>query len=143
MDAAKPLDFNAKALDYLILSLISALLAYIPFFGWAYLLNFSAEWFADRTLVNGKKITYRASYGESLKFITVGTLLVLVTFGIYVFWFTPKIYHYITEHMSYSDDVLPVSTNPVAVQAAPEPTDASAASKPPVDPTASSGPVAG
>jgi hypothetical protein len=142
MNAAKPLDFNAKALDYLILSFLSALLAYIPFFGWAFLLNYTSGWFADRTLVNGKKVTYSAGYGESLKFVTIGTLLVVITFGIYAFWFAPKMYHYVTDHMSYSDDVAPVPSTPVAAQAAAEPTDTAAVSKPPVDPTAPTGPVA-
>jgi hypothetical protein len=139
MDSAKPLDFNASPLDYFVLSILSAVLAYIPFFGWAYLLNYSSSWMADRVLVRGKKVRYQASYGESLKFVTVGSLLCLITFGIYTFWFVPKMYHYVTDHITEADSVAtPAAAAPVA---SPEPTDGSAATQPPVDPTAPAGPA--
>jgi uncharacterized membrane protein YjgN (DUF898 family) len=116
MQNAKPLQFQATAGSYFVLSIVSAVCAYIPFFGWAFLLNYASEWFADKTQVNGRPIHYQAGYGESLKFIFVNTLLVIVTLGIYSFWFYPKMYRYMTEHTSYADAVTP------APEAAPVPT---------------------
>ncbi len=101
MQNAKPLSFSASALDYFTFSIIAIITAYIPFFGWAFLLNYSGQWFSDRTLVNGQKISYKAGYGESLKFIFVNTLLIIITLGIYSFWFYPKMYSYIVDHISY------------------------------------------
>lgn len=115
MNNQKPLQFQAGALDYFILSVLSIVLAYIPFLGWAFLLNYSGEWFADRTLVTGKKITFKAGFGESLKFVFVNFLLIVITIGIYSFWFYPKMYRYMADHTSFAEDV---AVNPV-VDAAP------------------------
>lgn len=133
MDIKKPIDFNSTAGSYFILSIITALLMYIPIFGWALLLNFASGWYADHTLVNGRKIVFKADYMESLKFILIGSILLVITLGIYIFWFTPKMYHYITEHISYEDNVAPVADS-VASGAPVQPAA-------PVDPTQPSAPV--
>ena len=102
MNNAKPLEFEAGALDYFILSIVSLVLVYIPFIGWAILLNYTSGWFADRTKVTGKNIEYKAGFGESLKFVFVNALLLLITLGIYSFWFYPKMYRYIVDHTSFA-----------------------------------------
>lgn len=105
MQDAKPLEFHGTAGGYFVLTILSIVLMYIPFFGWAFLLNYASGWFADNTLVNGKNIQYTAGYGESLKFVFVNTLLLAITLGIYMFWFYPKMYRYIVDHTHYVDAV--------------------------------------
>lgn len=105
MQDARPLEFHGTAGGYFVLIIVSFILMYIPFFGWAFLLNYTSEWFADNTLVNGKKVQYKAGYGESLKFVFVNTLLMIITLGIYMFWFYPKMYRYIVDHTNYVDAV--------------------------------------
>jgi len=104
METQKPLQFQASALDYFILTILSVILVYIPFIGWAVLLNYSGGWFADRAQVTGKKIEFKAGFGESLKLVTIGFLLLLITFGIYSFWFFPKVYKYMAEHTHFAGD---------------------------------------
>ena len=123
MQNTKPLQFQASAGSYFLLSIISIILAYIPIFGWAYLLNYTSEWFASKSQVNGRAITYHAGYGESLKFVFVNMLLIIITLGIYSFWFYPKAYRYIADHVSYSDETAaaPAAATPT-VQALQDPT---------------------
>jgi uncharacterized membrane protein YjgN (DUF898 family) len=127
METVKPLEFKGTAGGYFVLALISIILMYIPILGWAFLLNYASNWYADNALVNGKKVAYKASYGESLKFIFVNSLLLIVTLGIYMFWFVPKMYRYAFEHIHYIEEI-PV-TQPVEAPIAP-------ASVNPVDPVA-------
>ena len=115
MNSSKPLEFHGTAGGYFLLTLISIILVYIPVFGWAFLLNYASSWFADNSLVNGKKIAYSAGYGESLVFILKNALLLIVTIGIYSFWFYPKLYRYMADHVSYFEEpALPVTTPPPA-----------------------------
>jgi hypothetical protein len=121
MEQSKPLEFNGGALDYFILTILTAIFTYIPFFGWAFLLNYSGSWFADKALVNGKKVVFKAGYGESLKFVTVSVILIVITLGIYSFWFGPKLYKYFANHTQYAD-AAPVAPSPVtAPEASAEP----------------------
>lgn len=104
MESQKPLQFQASALDYFILTILSVILIYIPFIGWAVLLNYAGGWFADRAQVTGKKIEYKAGFGESLKLVTIGFLLLVITLGIYSFWFYPKVYKYMADHTHFVGD---------------------------------------
>ncbi len=104
MQNTKPLEFHGTAGGYFLLAIVSIIFMYIPFFGWAFLLNYASGWFADSTMVNGRKVRYQASYGESLKFVFVNALLILITLGIYSFWFAPKMYRYMVEHVDYLDE---------------------------------------
>lgn len=65
---------------------------------------------AENALVNGKKVVYKAGYGETLKFIFVNMLLLIITLGIYIFWFTPKSYRYLVDHVVYADETGTVPT---------------------------------
>jgi uncharacterized membrane protein YjgN (DUF898 family) len=120
MDNKKPLDFNGTAGSYFVLSLVTGILAYIPIFGWALALNYASGWYADRTLVTGRKIVFKAGYMEALKFMFINTILLVITFGIYIFWFVPKTYRYFTEHIQYDDQVEPAypTVNSAPVQPA-------------------------
>lgn len=104
METQKPLQFQASALDYFILTILSVILIYIPFIGWAVLLNYCGSWFADRAQVTGKKIEFKAGFGESLKLVAIGFLLLVITLGIYSFWFYPKVYKYMAEHTHFAGD---------------------------------------
>src|SRR5438876_365731 len=105
METARPLEFKGTASGYFVLALISVVFSYIPILGWAFLLNYASAWYADNSLVNGKKVVYKAGYGESLMFMLLNTLLLVVTFGIYMFWFVPKMYRYVFDHIHYVDQV--------------------------------------
>jgi uncharacterized membrane protein YjgN (DUF898 family) len=130
MDNNKPLQFNGTAGGYFVVFLVTLVLTYIPLLGWAYLLNFTCGWLADNTTVNGKKVVFKAGYGESLMFVFINSLLLLITLGIYSFWFVPKMYRYFTDHVSY-DDGTSLSPTPV-VPVAPIP---------PVNPTPPAAPT--
>lgn len=104
MNNSKPLEFHGTAGGYFVVFLVSAIASYVPFFGWAFALNYTAEWMADNALVNGKKVKYEAGYGESLKFVFVNVLLLIVTLGIYTFWFYPKMYRYVVDHISLASE---------------------------------------
>lgn len=121
MNNQKPLEFSAGALDYFILTIISVVLIYIPFLGWAFLVNYSGGWFADRALVTGKKIEFKAGYGESLKFVAINAVLLVITLGIYSFWFYPKLYKYMAEHTQFVGEVTAAPVAPEPVVAAAEP----------------------
>lgn len=124
MELRKPLQFNGTVGGYLIVLFLTMVLLYVPVLGWALLLNYSAGWFAKSSLINGKKVVYRASYGETLKFVVINTVLVVVTFGIYALWFAPKLYRYIADHVEYAD-AQPLTFADTA----------SLATQPPADPT--------
>jgi len=104
MEASKPLEFQGKAGGYFVVWLVSLVMAYIPFLGWAFAFNFTAKWMAENTVVKGKKLAYNAGYGETLGFIVVNVLLLFVTLGIYTFWFVPKSYRYAMSHISEAGD---------------------------------------
>ncbi len=125
MNNQKVVQFDASAGSYFLVFVVTLIMTYIPFFGWAFAFNYMSEWLADNSLVYGKKVTYKAGYGETLKFIFVNTLLVIITLGIYSFWFAPKSYRYVADHIS-EVGALPATAAP----AAPTPA-AAAAPKPP------------
>jgi|GEM_PF-1318043 len=139
METAKPLEFKGTAGGYFVFTLVSIVLMYLPILGWAWLLNYSAGWFADNTLVNGKKVYYRADYGETLKFMFINTLLLAVTAGIYLFWFVPKMYRYAVDHTHYFDEVTAAMQS--SVIADPVATPVMPASVSPVNPVAPAAPV--
>lgn len=97
----KPLKFSAGAGSYFVLIIVVAIATYIPILGWAFALNFFADWLTKNTEVNGKEVHFTAGYGESLKFVLINTLLLIVTLGIYTFWFVPKLYRYVADHTAY------------------------------------------
>jgi hypothetical protein len=114
MNDQKPLQFQAGALDYFIYTIVTIVLVYIPIFGWAYLLNYSGSWFSKRALVTGKNVEFNAGYLESLKFVFINVLLLIVTLGIYSFWFYPKMYRYVADHVAFAGEVAaPVEATPV------------------------------
>lgn len=128
MDNQKPLEFKAGALDYFIFAIVSIILIYIPFIGWAILVNFSGSWFAKRAKVTGKDIEFKSGFGENLKLVTVAFLLMIITLGIYSFWFYPKLYRYMADHTQFAGaEPTPTATEPVAVTDEVAPTEPAAA----------------
>jgi hypothetical protein len=104
METPKPLEFKGAPADYFLLTIITVVCMYVPIFGWAFILNYSAVWLADKLLVHGKQVAYKADYVEALKFVFINALLLFITFGIYAFWFVPKLYRYVTERIYYTDE---------------------------------------
>lgn len=124
----KAVEFNGGAGQFAVAFIVSLITAYIPIFGWPISMNIMVEYIVNNTLLNGRKITYKASYGETLVFLLVNMLLVFVTLGIYTFWFYPKAYKFVADHISYvsdspSEPVAPAAgdtTAPAPQPAAPE-----------------------
>jgi len=120
----KTVAFHGKAGGFFVATIVSTVMAYVLVIGWPISLNFFVKWLADNTEINGRKVVYQAGYGETLKLLVVGILLVMVTLGIYMFWFYPKVYRFIADHISYVDDTpapdtAPAGPAPAAPPAAP------------------------
>jgi uncharacterized membrane protein YjgN (DUF898 family) len=109
----KAFEFHGKAGGYFVVFLITLICSYIPILGWPIAFNYGNQWIADNLLIKGRKVKYSAGYGETLVFLLVNVLLLIVTIGIYVFWFVPKQYRFIVDHSSFVDE------QPVAAAAAP------------------------
>lgn len=110
MDTQKSFEFNGTAGGYFVVFIVTMIGAYIPIFGWPFAFNFAANWIADNAKVNGKNLKYSAGYGETLIFLLLNILLVIVTLGIYTFWFVPKTYRYVADHLSYAGESAPAAT---------------------------------
>ncbi len=124
MDSQKTFEFNGKAGGYFVVFLVSLIGAYIPFFGWAWSFNFTNAWVAKNSKISGKSVSYNAEYIDTLVFFIINTLLLVITLGIYVFWFVPKSYRYIANNMAIVDSSAPAPAPvaPVAVPNPPQPT---------------------
>lgn len=126
----KPFEFHGTAGGYFVVFIVTIICIYIPFFGWPFAFNFTNNWLAENGAINGRKIKYSAGYWESFKFLLVNMLLLIVTLGIYTFWFVPKEYRYIVDHAEFVDEPVmsapqvsvPVDQTPIApVQQTPSP----------------------
>jgi len=126
---SKQFEFQGTAGEYFVVVIISSLMQIVPVFGFALSMNYTYSWLADHTLIQGKKVKYSATFWETFKFMFVNILLVLITFGIYVFWFVPKMYRYIAEHVSFVDQPM-AAPAPMAPPMPESPT----ASQPPMAP---------
>ncbi len=136
MTTSNTINFNGKAGGYFLVFLVTLIFSYIPFFGWAFALNYAAGWVMDNTTVNGKALKYSAGYGEALMFIFVNTLLLIITFGIYIFWFVPKMYRFIVGHTDFAGAAPVAKAEAPAAPAAPK-AQATEATKPTSKATAS------
>jgi uncharacterized membrane protein YjgN (DUF898 family) len=94
-------EFNGTAGGYFVVFIVTLVTAYIPIFGWPISFNYGTAWIADNILIDGRKIKYQAGYGETLKFILFNLLLLIITLGIYTFWFVPKQYRFIASHTQF------------------------------------------
>jgi uncharacterized membrane protein YjgN (DUF898 family) len=113
----KQFEFTGSAGQFFVVTIVSAVTAYIPIFGLPIGFNYTNSWLADNVLINGRKIKYTAQYGETLKFLFINILLVIITLGIYIFWFGPKSYRFIADHVTFLDTTSPISP----VTGAPQP----------------------
>lgn len=117
----QPVKFNGTAGGYFVAALVEIVTAYIFIIGWPIGFNFVANWVVSNVEIEGKRMKYSAGYGETLGFLLVNILLILITLGIYAFWFVPKSYRYVVDHTSYEDSApLPQQAEPApAEQTAP------------------------
>lgn len=126
--ANKQFEFTATPGSTFIMILVSSLLYYVPLVGFAFAFNNQAEWFAKNTKINGQAVTYKAEFSETWVIMFVGILLTLVTFGIYLFWFIPKLYRFAFDHMTLGDVSVAVPSSASALPSTPAPVvDATAA----------------
>lgn len=110
MATSNTITFDGKAGGYFLVFLVTMIFSWIPFLGTAFVLNYSFGWMVNNLTINGKQLRYNATYGEALKFIFINTLLVMITLGIYIFWYAPKAYRFVASH----SDFISAPTNPVA-----------------------------
>lgn len=120
MESQKALEFKGTAGGYFVVFLVTLVLTYIPIFGWAFVLNFTSGWIIDNTLIQGKKAKFNAGYGEALVFVLVSAVLLLITLGIYSFWWVPKVYRYVADHTSLEDEAPAVAIAAPAAPVAPD-----------------------
>lgn len=114
MGENKTFEFSGTPGQYFVVFLVTLVSAYVPIFGWPFGFNYGNKWIADNLTINGRKVKYQAEYGETLVFLLKNILLMIVTFGIYSFWFVPKSYRYILAHSSFIDEA-PVASEPAPV----------------------------
>lgn len=115
MENQKSFEFNGTPGGYFLVTLVSLITAYIPIFGWPISFNYSMDYIVKNSRINGRSLKYSAGYGETLGFLVVNLLLVLVTLGIYIFWFGPKTYRFVADHSSFADETPAVApVEPVA-----------------------------
>lgn len=134
---SKILDFVGTPSSFFVMYLVSALMSLIPFVGFAMAYNYGAKWMAENTRLHGRQLTFQSTLGETWVFLIVNILLVLVTLGIYVFWYVPKMYRFAYDHIHYADEV-PSAAAPTAV---PQNTSAPTATTPPSAPTPPTAPL--
>ncbi len=113
--AGKQFEFTGSAGSFFINYLVSNLLSIIPFVGFALGFNYQASWFAANAKVNGKKLAYKAGFGEVWVLLFVGILLTVLTLGIYFFWFAPKVCRFVADHLTIANEAAPASPAPAAV----------------------------
>jgi uncharacterized membrane protein YjgN (DUF898 family) len=101
----KTLEFNGGAGGFFVAYLVMTVCSIIPLFGTAFGMNYFYGWVADNAKVHGKPVKYTATYGEMLKFLFINLLLIIITIGIYVFWFVPKMYRFLADHVVDADKV--------------------------------------
>jgi uncharacterized membrane protein YjgN (DUF898 family) len=94
----KVFQFDGKAGDYFAAAIVSAICSIIPIFGWPISFNTMVGFFVDHLLVDGKRVKYAGEYGEVLVFLLTNFLLILITCGIYTFWYVPKQIRFIADH---------------------------------------------
>ena len=99
-EGAKPLQFHGSAGGYFINVIIVAILSIIPLIGSAMGVHILAKWWVENSSVDGKKLTYNASFGETTMYAFIRILLVLITLGIYIFWAVPQIVKFVYQHSS-------------------------------------------
>lgn len=129
----KNFEFTGTAGSFFGMYILSLLLMFVPFVGFVFAFNNQNSWLMKNIKIKGRALFYKAEFGETFVMMLVGLLLVAVTFGIYIFWFVPKIYRFVLDHTSYADEA-PVNS----VTATPAPS-----STPVSSPTPSSTPPAG
>lgn len=109
---AKPLAFKGSAGGFFVATIVSVVMWYVIIIGWPIAFNFMNNWIVENLEVNGRKMKYEAGYGEVLGFLLVNILLIVITLGIYQFWFVPKAYRFVVDHSTYADDGTPVAAVP-------------------------------
>ena len=114
----KSFEFTGKAGEFFLVYIIVMVTNFIPIFGWPFAFNYMTNWIEDNVTIKGEKIKYTATYGESLKFLFINILLVMITLGIYIFWFVPKSYRYIATHTQFANE-----TQNLSQPSAPTPVD--------------------
>lgn len=116
----KSFDFIGTPGGFFITLILTSLLQLIPIAGAVLGMNMMYGWMADNSLVSGRKVVYKAEFMETLVFLLVNVLLVMVTLGIYFFWFAPKMYKFVANHVSFADEAAtPAAPMQAAVPQAP------------------------
>lgn len=129
----KPLAFVGTPSGFFVMYLVGYLLMLVPLVGFAFSFNYMMKWLVANFKVNGQDLQYEASFGETWVMLFVGFLLTLLTVGIYIFWFVPKVYRYVCDHVTVAGTATAMAPSPVATP----PTD----TMPPAAPTAPTGPL--
>lgn len=115
---SKNFEFTGTAGSFFGMYILSLLLMFVPFVGFVFAFNNQNSWLMKNIKIKGRALYYKAEFGETFVMMLVGLLLVAVTFGIYIFWYVPKVYRFILDHTTYADEA---PAGPVAASS-PSPT---------------------
>lgn len=97
--------FTGTPGSFAVMYIVALLLMIIPFVGFAFSFNYQNKWLLKNIKIDGRNLAYNAGFGEVWVLLFVGIILTVLTFGIYTFWFTPKLYRFVLAHTSYADEV--------------------------------------
>jgi len=86
----------------LLMLVVTTIAGFVPLFGSAFSLNYMAGWIADNSTVQGKEVRFNATYMEALSFTFFNLLWLVLTLGIFIFWFIPRTYRYYTKHVEFA-----------------------------------------
>lgn len=106
---SKQFEFTGTPGSFFSMFAIAVLSLLIPIAGLALSFNRQSSWFVSNIKINGRRLAYKANFSEVLVLLLVGILLTVLTIGIYLFWFVPKMYSFVAGHTSYEDEA-PVAT---------------------------------
>ena len=61
------------------------------------------RWEAKHTYIQGKQLVFTGGGFSLIGFWIKSVFLVIITFGIYIFWLIPKLKQWVVEHTDFAD----------------------------------------
>jgi uncharacterized membrane protein YjgN (DUF898 family) len=92
-------EFTAGLLELIVTRIVVSLLILITFgIGTPWAVVYFEKWLADRTIIDGKKLTFDGTGGQLFGQYIKWFLLTIITFGIYGLWLSLNMKKWVVEH---------------------------------------------